>query len=272
VSAPDTTAERVLQAVRAWAKLAAARTPLTDAQVIPSDAPGPRPAKPYLTIKITAPDLPVGEDEDLSYLGDLVTVAEADEGTEYSLTVRGEEVSYTSQAGEGAEEVAAALAAALCELELVYAVATGDEVQVAALAGELGTETADPNLTLEAASQPVLGRGGQRRSTVSLQGFGAATAGWLERMVLRLGSPDVRELLDAAGLSVRPLGGLTNLALILDTASEPRYARDVEVSYALRGDPWFEVPAALASAAVLLEDREGDPDPYEIEIEAATET
>lgn len=268
MSAPDTTAERVLQALRGWLKLAAARTPLTDAQVIPSDAPGPRPAKPYLTVKITSPDLGVGSDEDLAYLGDLVTVAPADEGTVYAITVRGEEVSYTAQAGDGAEEVAAALAAALCELELVYALATGDTIQIAALAGELGTETDDPNLELGVASQPVAGVGAQRRATVSLQGFGAETAGWLERAVLRLRAPHVRALLDAAGLTVIAPGSITNLALILDTASEPRYARDVEVSYALRSDPWFEVPAALVSAAVLLEDRQEDPDPYEIEITA----
>ena len=33
MAVPDSTAERILQAVRAWLKLAAARTPLTDAQV-----------------------------------------------------------------------------------------------------------------------------------------------------------------------------------------------------------------------------------------------
>ena len=42
MSVPDSTAERILQAVRAWLKLASARTPLTDARVRVANEPGPR--------------------------------------------------------------------------------------------------------------------------------------------------------------------------------------------------------------------------------------
>lgn len=50
----------ILQAVRGWLKAASS---LTDAQVIPADDKGPRPALPYLTVKVTVADLQVGEDE-----------------------------------------------------------------------------------------------------------------------------------------------------------------------------------------------------------------
>jgi hypothetical protein len=50
----------ILQAVRGWLKAASS---LTDAQVIPADDIGPRPALPYLTVKVVVADLPVGEDE-----------------------------------------------------------------------------------------------------------------------------------------------------------------------------------------------------------------
>lgn len=50
----------ILQGVRGWLKMAAT---LTDAQVIPADDVGPRPPLPYLTVRVIAPDLPVGEDE-----------------------------------------------------------------------------------------------------------------------------------------------------------------------------------------------------------------
>lgn len=52
--------ESLVQAARQWLKSAAT---LTDAQVIPGDEKGPRPAPPYLTVTVIALDIVVGEDE-----------------------------------------------------------------------------------------------------------------------------------------------------------------------------------------------------------------
>jgi len=42
----------ILQAFRTWLKAWSSATPLTDDQVIPADDNGPRPALPYLTVKV----------------------------------------------------------------------------------------------------------------------------------------------------------------------------------------------------------------------------
>jgi len=52
--------EDILQAVRSWLKTALT---LTDAKVIVAEDDGPRPAMPYLTVKVLAHDIPEGWDE-----------------------------------------------------------------------------------------------------------------------------------------------------------------------------------------------------------------
>lgn len=52
----------IFRAVRGWLK-AATLPALTDAQVIPSDDKGPRPALPYLSVKLTTLHQRLGEDE-----------------------------------------------------------------------------------------------------------------------------------------------------------------------------------------------------------------
>lgn len=54
--------ETILQAVRSWVLLA---TSLPAIKVIPADDYGTRPALPYITVTLTAFDLPVGHDEQL---------------------------------------------------------------------------------------------------------------------------------------------------------------------------------------------------------------
>jgi len=51
--------ETVLQVIRTWLKAYGATTALTDAQVIVAEAPV-RPPLPYITVKVTAPDIEQG--------------------------------------------------------------------------------------------------------------------------------------------------------------------------------------------------------------------
>lgn len=52
----------IIRAVRSWLK-AAVSPALADAKVIPADDKGPRPALPYITVRILTSELMVGEDE-----------------------------------------------------------------------------------------------------------------------------------------------------------------------------------------------------------------
>lgn len=266
------TPEYVIQACREWLKLAGATTALTDAQVIPADDKGPRPPLPYLTVKLTASDVAVGEDEPVTWLGDQLTVATAAAGTVYTVTVNDEVVTYTRLAGQSNTQVAAGLAAAInAAVDLVHAENVAAVVWLAALTGELVTTEADANLTLAADSVAVAGLLAQRSASLSVQSFDGATpltaAAWLERAALRLAMPDVITLLDAAGLSVEANGGMTDLSSMVDTSIEGRRLREFDVSYAIRTEPVLLTPLEVVTAALTIEKYDGDPDPYTVSLE-----
>lgn len=78
---------------------------------------------------------------------------------------------------------------------------------------------------------------GEREVTISLQGFGAETAEWLDRLSLRVQRPDVVALCLAAGFGVRAEGPLRELTALLDTSFQPRYLRELTVGYQLYDAP-----------------------------------
>lgn len=79
---------------------------------------------------------------------------------------------------------------------------------------------------------------GNRTSTVSVNAYGAGAEAWLERATLFLRSPATLAQLGAAGLAVRPEGGLNNLSGLLDDSTQVRFQRDFAVDYVREGaDP-----------------------------------
>lgn len=237
------TSETVLQALRSWLKLTGTAAGLDDEQVIPADDQGLRSGLPYLTVKLIASDVPVGEDEPVVWLADRLTVGVGGAGTVYGCTVNGTAVSYTRLLGDTTSTVAEALAALInAALELVHAEAEGAQVWVAALSGDLAITLPTATLTLAAADLPVQGVVGQRQATVSVQSFGLTAARWLERAAARLTMPAVRDLLEELGLSVRPLGGMTDLSALLDDHIEGRRLREFEVFFSVRTEPELLTP------------------------------
>jgi hypothetical protein len=235
--------------------------------VIPANDKGPRPPLPYLTLRLTAADLVEGTDEDLPALGDDVTVTDAGaEGTDYVLTVNGEVVTYTrTAAATTVALVAADLADAILDaVDDVFAEADGAVVTISARTGTLATSTVDARLSLAEDETPVVGTGGIRSASLSVQGFGEEAAAWLERATLRLRTPAVRTLLDAAGLSVVASGGMTDLATFLDTSIEARVLREYVIAYAVRTDPVTVTPAETAAVALTLDRELGAPDALDI--------
>lgn len=176
--------EAILQATRAWLKAA---TGLPDEKVIPSDDKGPRPALPYLTVKVIVSDVPVGHDEQR----------------------RG----------------------------------------------------------LDGSGNPVVHILGQRRATLSIQGFGAATSESLAMANLKLLDPSTRDTLRIAGVSLRALGGLTDISRVVDTAFEARFLREYDVAYRISSAPVEQVPLSEVSAELVIHDTadpEDDDDPLSV--------
>ena len=245
----DSTSERILQAVRAWLKLAAARTPLTDEQVIVANEPGPRPDSAYLTVKLLSSDIPSGTDHELNLLADVVTVGTAVAGTTYTVTVDGTAYAHVRLASDTNTTIAAALAVLINADEDLYAVSSGADLTIGG-AYVAPTTSVGANLTLVADAVPAIVMVGHRSTTLSVQGYGRASLAWLERAFQRLDAPEVRALNDAAGITLRALGGVNDLSSLLDTTIEGRYGRDVIATYKRHEDPSFATAAETVLATL----------------------
>lgn len=268
MSTTTATEELILQGARAWLKATGSRGGLTDAQVIPADDKGPRPSMPYLTLKLTASDIQVGEDELVNFLGDLLTITGGAEGDEYAITVNGEDLTYERLEADTDADVAEALAERIgAALDLVYAEAVGGTLWIAALTGDLQVETADPKLELEAGGVVVQGIMAVRTANLSVQSFGVAAAAWVERAASRLSMEDGEAVVDEAGLSIVPNGGMLNVSAMLDTKIEGRTMREFTITYATRQDPLLLTPLESMSATITLERSVDDPDGYVITVE-----
>ncbi len=108
---------------------------------------------------------------------------------------------------------------------------------------------------------PIREVAGVRRATVSVQGFGAATADWLEEAVIGLQRVSVLAITRAAGISVELLGDTSDLSTLLDSGIEPRFARDFAVLYGVRGGEEALTEMLTAEIAMTFEGEPSDPDP-----------
>ena len=75
---------------------------------------------------------------------------------------------------------------------------------------------------------------GARRAVLQLRGFGDAAGDWLAAAELALGDPQVVMSLANAGIGARSLGGIIDVAQLLDTKIEARWSQDYEITYMLR--------------------------------------
>lgn len=87
---------------------------------------------------------------------------------------------------------------------------------------------------------------GARVATVSVNAFGAAAIEWVTNAVLGLTLPPVRDIVDAAGLTINTFGGATDLSVVLDTAFEDRVLHEFEVQYRTDTAPVDAIEALTA--------------------------
>ena len=120
----------------------------------------------------------------------------------------------------------------------------------------------------EATTVPTVRGRGHRSGSVSVQGFGEDSAGWLEVAALRLRYDSIQRLLCDAGITViNRGGGVSDISALVDTEIEPRYLREFEISYSvLDTDAEDLIEAARVEYDVSLRDQENDPDPLDVTI------
>jgi hypothetical protein len=233
-----TTREELLQAIRGWLM---AGTSLTDLQVIPADDKGPRPALPYVTVKVLAADIPIGRDAKRSIEVVVVTVTGGAEGTEYELEVNGETISHTRTADDTDATVATELAELADEIDGV----------------EAWAETA--------AAEWVRG---YRRATVSIQAFGDQAASWVEDAILALSTDAIQLELETLGVTIEAEGS-TDLSGLVDTSIEARVVRELDVTYDLRSTPVLVDEVATVATHLTFDRSEGDPDALVADVDVA---
>ncbi len=248
----------VESAVRSWLLLAASAT---DGQIIKANEKGPRPASPYLTVRVTS-DVQDGESQIRNVLGRTLTVTGGTTGTVYTVTVNGSPAAYTRQAGDTDALAAAGLAAAIVAADPdVFASVDGAALVVSPLSGALTVSEADPNLTLDSETVAVELEHGTARAVVSINGYGATAEGWLStaQRSLRLDAIQARN--DADGVTIRADGALTDVAAMLDTSVEPRWLLEAEVTYAYASSGEALVALGTLSIAYTGEIYPSSPDP-----------
>ncbi len=252
--------EALLQGVRNWLKLAAV---LPDARVRVSEDETPRPALPYLTVKVTSHDIVVGEDEERATLGEVLTVTGGTTGTVYAVTVNGEAITYTRLVTDTTNTLAAAgLAAAIVAgVDEVYADADGATVTVSPIDGALTLTVAEAHafLTLAADTVPVDLVHGDRRASVSINSYGLGGEAWLSTAVRRLRSASVLAQNDTDGITITPIGGLTDLSTVIVGAFEVRHLLEVELAYGFASDGETSIACGVIEVAYTSERFADDP-------------
>lgn len=260
-------AEQVLQSFRSWLKSNGTAAGLTDAQVWVDSSKGPRPPLPYIGVRAPTTDIVIGSDEVITRIGDTFEVGDGDPDDVYELTINDVAISYTRTDDDTNDTVAAAIVALINsddDLDKIHAevdaTAADPTFWVAASSGSLVTSTVDAKLTRTedgATTEEVIG---VRRTTMSVQAYGDTAAKWLERATWRLALEEVILDLEAAGLSIVPTGGMTDLAKLLDTSIEARVLREFDVSYAIRTEPTLKIPLESAVITATTRKSSGDAD------------
>ena len=204
---------------------------LTAAQVIVAEERGPRPDLPYLTVRVNTSNVPIGEGlEVIQSPLYRATVALAAAGTVYTITIGTDAYAYTSTADDTDDTIALALAALILDVDAGLVAATdGADVLIYAEHEDI-TVTGGAHITVTTDTTVELYREGVY-ATITVQGFGTGASAWLEGLPGVLARADVTALQDAAHMDLDVSGGLLNVAALLDTAYEPRWAREFQASY-----------------------------------------
>lgn len=112
---------------------------------------------------------------------------------------------------------------------------------------------------------------GARRAVLQVRGFGEEPGDWLAAAELALSDPQVLMGLAALNVGVRSLGGLIDLATLIDTKIEARWSQDFELTYQLRSRREALVVAELGVEGLFYEQTPDDPTALPLTLTIPTE-
>lgn len=280
-----TAAETVLQAVRAWMVAVAG---VSAAKVIPADdvSVGPRPAKPYWTVKVTSPragDLGPAERIDGLITTYALVINTATDGEVYGVSLTSPSavaITHTAAVSSTPATISAGLAAAWSANATTAAACAADGTTTPGTVRftNLSTRTAyalaeganAAKMTLSAATgTPAATMQERREATVSVQGFGTGAAQALDDLALLVDSPLSLSTQQAQLVTIMIAGGPTDTTQLLDTAFEPRSLLELRVRFAWKSSAVAQVAVGTVALDIEGVRFDGDPDPLSIDDEAA---
>lgn len=254
-------------------------TSATDGKVIFSQGNGPRPALPYLTLKLTSYNRLIGAAHfrnaivDVAATLDLGAVGGGALDTVLSATTAGAAGNaitvrlVADSAPAAGVSISRSGTALTIHFEADVSTVAHVEAAITALSGGddlCGVETAGTGATVLAGAaafgatalaggydgQPTILAVSQRASTLSVQSFGAAAYEWLEELSQGLDLPAVLTTLQAAGVAVVELsGGVQDITELLGTDTERRGSFEAELHYGVTTDAQTEVECILVELA-----------------------
>lgn len=215
--APYSAQEQILQALRAWLAYC---TGIALTSIVPAGDKGPRPALPYLTVRVLVPDVPVGTGEVLYTTTTTTLPAKWVTLTTYALDA------YVRPTASGATPTLiykATRAGVSAAGEPTWPTVEGGTVVDGTV-----TWTAEARVRQWEAVQ------GHRRATVQIDAWGHGAADFLAAAVLQIDLPAAQEILVPYLVHVaRALSSARDLTALRDTAFEVHAQQDLEVVYAL---------------------------------------
>lgn len=124
-------------------------------------------------------------------------------------------------------------------------------INVSVIGAQVGQDEDLPGT--DGGGNPTMRHRGERRATVSVQGFGARTAGWLTSAVLRLRADAIKAIVDTAGLSINGWTPLQKVSGLVDTSIEARFSQDFTVDYNITTAPEAQTEMVNVEVATTLE-------------------
>lgn len=95
----------------------------------------------------------------------------------------------------------------------------------------------DEDVDTVADDAPAVFQAGNREATVSVHGYGAETEDWMQIARAALRRYEIQTVLTAHGVTVHPLGGITDMSAFLDTGTQPRFLMEATVVYGIENEP-----------------------------------
>jgi len=264
--------------------LLVAVTDATDDKVIDAGAKGPRPAAPYVTVRVSSMGGGThgpAERVDGLVIGYSLAISTATDGEAYGVSLTSPSsvaITYTAGVSSTPASIAAGLAAAWNANATTAAACAADGTTTPGTVTFTNLATRVPyalaeganagKMVLSAATSTPAARMQERReAVVSLQGYGSTAYDWLDQLQIDLDSPASLLAQEASDVSALLQSPVADLSVLLGTQEEARSSLELRLRYRYDGTAVAQVALQRAQVDLALERYAGDGDTLTVDFD-----